>query len=131
MLGPLRKQRYVFIRHAADLVHGFGGLRGVERLHALDHLAAELRRRRHGLLHQIPPLLHCRYQIIIGGNCCRGTDRDAHAHTNQHHQFLHYPSPLIAGSSLGNRSNEISHAYRHRTTCPAALAQDRPRRAKW
>src|SRR5262245_38499251 len=96
MLGPLREQRYVFIRHAADLVHGLGGLGGVERLHALDHLTAELRCRRHGLLHKIPPLLHCRYQIIIGRNCCRGTERDAHACTDDHHQlFLHYPSPLI------------------------------------
>src|SRR5262245_42840346 len=95
MLGPLREQRYVFIRHAADLVHSLGGLGGVERLHALDHLTAELRRRRHGLLHKIPPLLHCRYQIIIGGNCCRGAERDAHARTDDHHQlFLHYPSPL-------------------------------------
>src|SRR6185437_3947714 len=118
MLGPLREQRYVFIRHTADLVHGLGGRRGVERLHALDHLAAELRRRRHGLLHQIPPLLHCRYQIIIGGNCCRGAERDAHARTDDHHQlFLHYPSPLI-GTAPTNLL-----AYRHRNACPAALAQ--------
>src|SRR4249920_4026432 len=46
MLGSLGEQRYVFVRHGADLVHGLGGLRGVERLHALDHLTAEFGSRR-------------------------------------------------------------------------------------
>src|SRR4029078_7054301 len=29
MLGSLGEQRHIFIRHAADLIHGLGGLRGV------------------------------------------------------------------------------------------------------
>src|SRR5262249_60752030 len=47
--------------------------------------------------HKPPPLLHRRSQIF-GGNCRRGAYGHTDTHANHHHQFLHYPSPLIVGS---------------------------------
>ena len=67
MLHCLEEQRLRFIRHAADV---FMALRPWchRRARPLDHLAAELGRRRHSFLDPIPPLFH-RGSEILGGDC--------------------------------------------------------------
>src|SRR6478672_2141677 len=67
VLRSLGKQRHVFVRHAADIVHRLGRLGGIKRRDALFHLAAELCCWRYRLFHQIAtPTLA---QIIIISFC--------------------------------------------------------------